>query len=387
MSRHKKEKLDLPIKITMSEEGESYFIHNGKQLSRIKFADGAEERGLILRNFAPKQLQNLLLDGYVSRIELSRVHYEPVREEIMDLSRAIVYVFFYKKFNQELFFEMIQSDCVRLHNRLKPGMLFDEKTQFSQDRVKSENAANKTKIVKLSKIILDPVWAKIKANKEYSEDEIKLYSLMANKFVSQINSFNWFIITSLLEEKDFRQILYIVQKTVLMYLEKSKIAEYIALMVIELAQNNENSNIRKALRDKYPERHDINPLVFNPEVRKRVMRELEEKGEFSHISYKIGGGVHSIGKQGRFQITVFSQADKYLEIKDSVESKRNLDLAQRSLNDFYHALSDEEREGNLGFYYLTYLNEECRHADIKFDSFVNQFAGSELTVINMIFNI
>lgn len=387
MRRNRKEKLDLPIKITMSEEGESYFIHNGRQLSRIRFADGTEERGLILKNFAPKQLQNLLLDGYVSRIELSRVHYEPVREEIMDLSRAIVYVFFYKKFNQELFFEMIQSDCVRTHNRLKPSMLFDEKTQISHEHVKAENSANKDKIMKISKIILAPIWKKIEVNKEYTEDEVKLYSLMANKFISQINSFNWFIITSLLGEKDFRQILSIVQKTVLMYLEKSKIAEYIALMVIELAQNNENNNIRKVLREKYPERHDINPLVFNPSVRKRIVKELEEEGKFSHISYKIGGGVHSIGKQGRFQITVFSQSDEYLEIKNSVESKRNLDLAQRSLNDFYHTLSAEEKEGNLGFYYLTYLNEECKNADIKFDSFVNQFSGSNLTVINLIFNI
>lgn len=387
MRKEKKEQIDLPIKITMTEEGESYFIHSGKQLSRVKFADGTEERGLLLTNFYPKQIQNLILGGYISRIELSRVHYEPVREEIMDLSRALVYVFLYKKFNQELFFEMIQCDCVRIHNRLNPSMLFDEKTKISQKRLKSENAANKATIVKLSKEILAPTWEKIKANKNYSEDEAKLFTLMSNKFVSQLNSFNWFIITNLSGEKDFKQILHIIQNLILKYLEKSKIAEYIALMVVELALNNENANIRRVVKNKYPNKQDINPFVFNPEIRKKIVKELEENGEFSHISYKIGGGGKSIGKQGRFQITVFSQSDKYLEIKDSVESKRNLDLAQRSLNDYYHMMSKEEQEGNLGFYYLTYLNEECKNAEIKFESFVNHFAESDLTVINMIFNI
>lgn len=387
MSKHRKEKLELPIKITMSEEGESYFIHHGRHLSRITFADGTEKRGIILKNFSPKQLQTLLLDGYVSRIEVSRAHYEPVREDIMDLSRAIVYVFLYKKFNQELFFEIIQSDCVRIHNRLNPGMLFDSQTQISKKHIKKENSANKSNIVKLSKAILAPIWKVIKTNKKYDKDEEKLYSLMANKFISQINSYSWFIITSLSGEKDFPQILAIIQKTVLKYLEKSKIAEYIALMVIELAQNNENTNIRRVLRQKYPNKKDINPLVFNPKIRKQIVNELEANGEFSHVLYKIGGGVYAIGKQGRFQITILSQTDKYLEIKDSIESKRNLELAQRSLDDFYHTLPSEEKEGNLGFYYLSYLNEECRNADIKFNSFVNQFTGSNLTVINLVFNI
>lgn len=387
MNKQKKEKVDLPIKITMTEEGESYFIHNQKQLAKLRMADGSTEQGLELKSFAPKQIQSMLLDGYISKIEISRVHYEPVREGIMDLSRAIAYVFLYKKFNQELLFEMLQCDCVRQHNRLNPTNLFDEKTKISKRTTREHNTAHKAVVVKLSKEILTPVWVRIKENKNYSEDEVKLYTLMANKFISQINSFNWYIITTLYKQKSFSQIISILNKLLFRYLEKSKISEYIALMVMELALNNENTNIRRVVSQKYSTSKDINPYVFNPEIRKSIVKELEENGQFSHISYKIGGSGNAIGKQGRFQITFFSQNDTFQEIKESVESKRNIDTTKKSLTDFYHTLSREEQEANLGFYYLSYLNEECRNSDIKFESFVNQFASTELTVINMIFNI
>jgi len=37
-------------------------------------------------------------------------------------------------------------------------------------------------------------------------------------------------------------------------------------------------------------------------------------------------------------------------------------------------------------YYLSYLDEACKKVNVKFESLVNQFAMSDLTVINLIFN-
>ena len=51
------------------------------------------------------------------------------------------------------------------------------------------------------------------------------------------------------------------------YMEKSKVAEYISVMVMELALNSENTNIRKEAKRMYPDVDDLDALVLDPEVR------------------------------------------------------------------------------------------------------------------------
>lgn len=385
--RKKNEVVKLPIEITMTEEGENYFFHINKQLSRIRLVDGTEERGLHTNAFMPKQIQSMIINGHISRIEISRVQYSSVREELMDLSKAIVYTYFYKKFNQELFYEMLLCECVIAHNRANPSLLFDDKTNIPIQKVKEINAKNKATITMLTKEILTPVWKHIKESQEYEPEEKELYMLMSNKFMAQIDALTWFMIMALHRKEDFNQIVAILHKLLYRYLKKSRIAEFIALMVMELALNNENENIRKAILKKHRRQENVNKILRNPEERAKIISEMEERKAYSYISYKMSGGIHSIGKQGRFQITLYNQSEKFNALKEHVESKRNLELSKKPLTDFYHTLSEEDQADNLGFYYLSYLNEECKIENIKFESFVNQFNSAGLTVINLIFNI
>lgn len=373
--------------MTMTEEGENHFFHINKQLSRIRLVDGTEERGLHTNSFMPKHIQSMILNGYISRIEISRVQYSPVREELMDLSKAIVYTYFYRKFNQELFYEMLLCECVLDHNRSNSSLLFDEKTNIPIKKVREINAKNKATITMLTKEILSPIWKHIKESKEYEAEEKELYMLMANKFMAQIDSLTWFIIMVMHKKKDFNQIVSIIHKLLHKYLKRSRIAEYTALMVMELALSNENENIRKAILKKYTQRETVNKILRNPEERAKIISEMENRKEYSYISYKMSGGIHSIGKQGRLQITLYNQSEKFNALKEHVESKRNLELSKKPLIDVYHTLSEEDQAGNLGFYYLSYLSEECKIENIKFESFVNQFNSADLTVINLIFKI
>ena len=60
------------------------------------------------------------------------------------------------------------------------------------------------------------------------------------------------------------------------------------------------------------------------------------------------------------------------------------DTQRRTLIDFYR---DDGQEGaDLGLYYLSYLDDACKKVDVKFESLVNQYSASGLTVINLIFN-
>ena len=84
---------------------------------------------------------------------------------------------------------------------------------------------------------------------------------------------------------------------------------------------------------------------------------------------------------------MYSREDEFQEVKESIETKRSADLRKRSLIDFYKELPEgDEGVVDLGLYYLSYLDEECKKINVKFESLVNQYSASDLMVITLVFN-
>ena len=157
-------------------------------------------------------------------------------------------------------------------------------------------------------------------------------------------------------------------------------------MIMELALNSENANIRKEAKSMYPTVDDINALIVEPDIRKNIASELQKKRVFVSVSWKLGGGSTSIGKQGRLQITLYNKDDEFQEVKENIEMKMSADTKKRTLIDFYRELPDGQDGTDLGLYYLSYLDDACKKVNVKFESLVNQYSASDLTVINLIFN-
>lgn len=382
----KKLLLDLPLKLILTEEGASNFISHKKNLKRIKLADNVEEYGVSLNKFSPQSIQNMLLLDYVSKIEISMSEFVSKRQEVMDLSKLIVYSILYKQFDREIFQAFISSDCVRKHNRQNPAQLIDEKTNMAEMKLRQILSTKNGLIEQTRKAILAPIWKAIMSNKDYTPEEKNVYLLTSEKFMNRLGLLNWYIITKFSNDENFSEMLSSIRSLLSRYMDKSKIAEYISVMVMELALNNENANIRKEAQQMYSGRDDINVLVLDPDVRRKIVRELESKHEQVFLSWKIGGGSSAIGKQGRLHITLYNKDDEFQEVKENIETKAQADTNKRSLVDFYRELPDGQEGTDLGMYYLSYLDDACKKVNVKFESLVNQFTASGLTVINLIFN-
>ncbi|MBO4404650.1 MAG: hypothetical protein J5780_04890, partial [Treponema sp.] len=95
--------LDLPLKVILTEAGASYFISNKKKLLRIRLADNIEEYGISMEQVAPMSVQNMILLDYISKIEISMPEFVTRRQEIMDLSKVVVFSILYKQFDREIF--------------------------------------------------------------------------------------------------------------------------------------------------------------------------------------------------------------------------------------------------------------------------------------------
>lgn len=378
--------LDLPLKLILTEAGASNFISHKKNLKKIKLADNVEEYGVSLNKFSPQSVQNMLLLEYISKIEISMSEFVSKRQEVMDLSKLIVYSVLYKQFDREIFQAFIASDCVRRHNRQNPAQLIDEKTNMGEMKLRQILSTKNGLIEQTRKAILAPIWKAIISNKDYSPEEKNVYLLTSEKFMNRLGLMNWYIITKFSKDENFSEMISSVRSLLTKYMDKSKVAEYISVMVMELALNNENANIRKEAQQMYADRDDISTLVLDPDVRKKIVRELESKHEQVFLSWRIGGGSSSVGKQGRLHITLYNKDDEFQEVKENFEMKAQADTAKRSLVDFYRELPEGQEGTDLGMYYLSYLDDACKKVNVKFESLVNQFTASGLTVINLIFN-
>ena len=383
----KKFSLSLPLKVILTEEGASYFISRQKKLLRFKLADNTEEYGVSMNPFSPQSIQDLIMIGYVSKIEISMSEFVSSRQEVMDLSKLVVYSLLYKQFDRQVFSELIKCEVVRKFNRANPLHLIDDKTNISDAQLRLTLANKEDVIQKARKDILDPVWQSIMNDKNLSPEEKNIYLLMSEKFLNRLSMMNWYILTKFYRSDGFAQMGDVLRKFLDEYMEKSKVAEYISILMMELALNSENNNLRKQAKIMYNGVEDMDALMFDPEVRAKLVAELQRKHEQVFLLWKLGGGSTAIGKQGRLQITLYNKEDEFQAMKQTIEQQSAASLEKKSLIDFYRELPEGQGGGtDLGMYYFSYLDDACKKVGVKFESIVNQFSSNDLTVITLIFN-
>lgn len=381
----KKSILKLPLKIILTQEGSTFFIRQNKKLLKFKLADNVEEYGIFLDEFTPATIQRLLLIDYISKIETSKPEFISSRQETMDLSKLIVYSVLYRQYDAYIFNKILSSDVIKRWNRLNPANIIDEKTHINENFLRNVLKKNEKLIYEAKQEILSPLYTFINKNTSLLLEEKNIQLLLSEKFMNNLRPFTWFIITKFKDADGFENILRTIRSSLTEYMDKAKIAEYISLMLMELVVNAENTNLRKEVKNMYKGSVDPNTVMFDPNIRKKVIAELERKHEVVFVSWKLGGGSTSIGTQGKLQIVVYNKDDQSETVRESINDKKNADLKKKSLIDFYREIPEGDEDTSLGMYYLSYLSEACEKVNVRFESNANQFRDSDLTVINLSF--
>ncbi len=383
----KKNILELPLKIIMSEEGTTVFLKQNKKLTKFKLADNAEEYGLLFERFVPSSVQRMLLLDYVSKIEVSRPEFVSCRQEIMDLSKIIVFSILYRQFDAILFTKIMASDMIKRWNRANPSSILDERTRFNEGFLQNYFRERSTLIEQLKQDILLPIRRKIMKTPELLPDELNTQLLLSEKFINSMRGATWFVLSKFKDIEGFDNVIKDLLILLQGFMEKAKIAEYIALMLIELAVNAENTNLRREAAFLYRGAEDPNAVLFDPNIRRRIVEELSKKNELVYISWKIGSSSSSVGTQGRLQITVYNRESEYQVMKESIDAKKSANIQKKTLLDFYRDIAPGEADTELGLYYLSYLSEACAKVGVKFESIVNQLKASDTTFITLSFNL
>jgi hypothetical protein len=379
--------LDLPLKLVLTEEGTTFFIRNRKKLNKFKLADNVEEYGIILDKFSPASVQRMLLIDYLSKLEISKSEFMTSRQEIMDLSKLIVYGILYRQYDSYIFAKMLASDVIKKWNRMNPANIIDEKTKINDSFLHSVISEKQKEIYEIKQSILAPIYAHITRNTTLLSEEKNVQLLLSEKFLNNLRPFTWFIVSKFKGAEGYDQLIKDIRSALSEYMDKSKIAEYVSLMIMELTMNAENSNLKREAKEMFRGSVDMNAVLFDPNIRKQVIDSLERRNEFVYLSWKIGGSKSaSIGTQGRLQITLYNKESEYREMKASIDDKKSSDLKKKSLIDFYKELPESEANTELGLYYLSYLSEACEKVNVKFESLVNQLKATDTAVITLTLN-
>lgn len=380
----KKRLLHLPLKLVLTQEGSTFFIKQNTKLLRFTLAGDIEEYGLSLQSFAPDNIQRLILENYISKIEIAQTELVSLRQEIMDLSKVIVFSLLYRHYDMFIFNQILASPVIKKWNRLNPVNIIDEKTHINQRYLATVLQENDDLIYKIKQDILAPVSNFI--NKEdipAADKNIKLF--LSEKFLNTLRPFIWFIITKFKSGPDFDTMIRTIRTSLTEYIDKSKIAEYISLVLMELILSAENMNMRNAAQRLFPSMENPQEALLDPKVRQLLVAELKRNNEKVFVSWKLGGGsTTSIGTQGKMQISLYNKADSSEDIQANMNDMKKADINKNSLIDFYRQLPEGADACSLGMYYISYLIEQCESRNIRFESNVNQ-SDSDLTIISLSF--
>ncbi|MGA2544912.1 MAG: hypothetical protein ABSF43_00010 [Rectinemataceae bacterium] len=383
----RKKVIDLPVKLVLTEAGTSFFIRRGKNLKKFKLADNVEEYGIVLDTFSPTSLQRMMLVDYISKVEISKSEFMSTRQEIMDLAKLVVYSMLYRQYDAYIFARVLASDVIKKWNRLNPANIIDEKTKINDGFLQNVLKEKEKDVLEIKQEILSPLYAYISKNSSLLPEEKNVQLLLSEKFLNNLRPFIWFIIAKFKGSEGYDQLVKDVRASLAEFMEKSTIAEYVSLMIIELAMNAENSNLKREAKAVFKGAVDMNAVLFDPNIRRQVAESLERKGELVYLSWKIGSRSATVGMQGRLQITLYNKESEYQTIKEVFEAHKSADLKNKSLQAFYKQLPEGEANTELGLYYLSYLSEACEKVNVKFESLVNQMPGSDLTVITLVLNM
>ncbi len=362
--------IELSPHVVLTQSGVGFFMEKGYKLSKITMADGGEQYGVKLAKVSPNSFQHMLRIGYLSRLEVSRPEFTSVRSDLMDLSKLIVFGFLYRQFDQVLFDLLINSSMIKEWNRANPGKIIDEQTRINDDYLKQVLAENDQELNSIRKAITGPLVERVAADTALQADEKNINIFLAEKFLDHTRPFVWFILTRFSSYDEHKELIQEIREALDLHIRRAKIADYLTLLLMELAISAETLNMTAFAEKAYGEMVDPNLILFDATTRESMVKAMEKAGTDFTIAWRIGNSTtSSIGTEKKLELIIYNKEAEYLELKEKVEEKMKSG-AGVSLGHFYKSTAAGNSE--MGLLYLGYLQEECDKVGMRFTSRVGE---------------
>ncbi|HTO21316.1 MAG TPA: hypothetical protein VMQ10_02475 [Spirochaetia bacterium] len=373
--------IDLPVKITLTADGVERYRRAQRPLNRIRMGDDRLEYGISLSSFSAEALQKMINVDYISAVEIARTEFSDKRREVIDLNKLIVYRILYHAFERESYALLLKSPLITRWNRTHPKRLINESTLFDSTLVQALLNSCAADLPLVSQDIQSGLLAEIHADPDLSAEEKEVMGYLSDRYVVSMRNVLWCVLARSRGEPGYEQLVSQLVSLLRRYLDKSKIAEYLALMVTELLTYVESLRLKETAR-RLARGKGAGEVLRDPALRATVLQHLQQQEDFLHLTYFVGSRGPSIGTEDRLRILVYNRASEYRRVKTQIESKALL-VGEKSLAEFYRRAPSEDLDTELGLYYLSFLHAECARCQVHLDSRVSEVPQSDLTVINL----
>ena len=375
--------IELPVKITLSSEGVEWYIRNKRKLARLRMADNSQAYGMSLPNFSATTLQKMIDIDYVSGVEIARAEFSDKRAEIIDLSKLIVYHVLYRAFAREAYTAFLHSPLIQRYNRAHPTRIIDESSTFNATQMDALKKSCAPDIPLVSGDIQESLVAEIRGDGRLTEDEKDILCFLADKYVISMRDIMWCMLARSRGDAEYTTLVQQLCSLLRLFLDKSRVAEYLALMITELLTYVESLQYKEVARRLHPELRGKVDVLRNPGLRQEVVQHMRQENEYLYLTYYVSSRGPSVGTENKLRIVVFNQAREYVKMKAQIEDKTVISVGEKSLMDFYKRTPPEELDTELGLYYLSYLQAECAKCNVHLESRVSEIPANDLTVINL----
>jgi len=381
--------INLPSKFILSDEGMSYFSQRNIPVRDLTTFDGRRKSGFFWPSFKAGLIQKMVVNRLLEMIEVDRHEFLTKREDIIDVTKLLVYGVLYKKFKPALNEILFKSEIIEKIKQANPKKNIGPDFKFNEDIVNNFMKTNGTAIATLKEILLLDPFAVIENDKDINERDKFEKKKIITRFLEQIDDNMWFLFHFLNKTKSKFEIIEQITRILISFFKKTKIADYIAFMLMELIQNAEKAHLEKLAKNKklMSEEDNIDILLKSKQFREKLYDSAIKNRQFINLSYKFQGDVFSATNRLKLQIQIINKGLLVDKDKKKLTEKIKTDTKEKTLANFYKEGSGEKLGAGLGLYYLSYLEDACVEENMKFDARIVSDDKKEETIVMIILHI
>ncbi len=380
--RERKRCLDLRGRVVLSGDGARFFLPRVPTLHRFDSGDGEPRFGFRLRSVDVPWLKKLLLAGFVDKAEFPVRETAAVKNEITDLSRLVVFSMLYGRFGSAALERAVETDVIHKWNRQHPQRALDARNVSAGPELRSALMARRDLIEVLKAEIGDPVIRELAGDPRKSPEDASRLSLFARELLDFLDPTVYFALLG--SSSDARRALSRdIGRELRSCLDKSDLADYLVLMVLELMGAAERTTLVEL----------IGPGVPPDQIRQRLERPDERAALLARLPNGLSASmVWSLGRRWslgrwryRLRLGLYDGSTSYEDTVRLFEERGRIAQVDRSLQDFYEQGDGPYGDDGLGWYYLSFLGEACKSMGVNFEASVRQRKGGKTASVNLVF--
>ena len=377
--------IKLPGKFILTEIGEQYFHKKKVSLTGLLTTEGIKKPGFFSRDYHAESIQKLMVNSLLGEILIERPEFLTKRREIMDTTKLIIYAITYKLVRSEIEQHVYKDDIFDRWNKANPDKKIMRGQKLDANLTEQFYQKRKNSIEKIKDLIISNTNNMIDKDNELAP-EIKIEKKRSlNKFVDQIGNDNWFLFITMFNAVEQGEAITKINEIMYHFIKKTQIADYFALMLMELVQNAEKAHFEiMTVQNNLSSKDEIDDFLQMPENRNKLIQIALKNKDLLFLSWKIQETLDSSRYRCKLQLILSNRGMVRGKIKKEMRDKIKIDTGKKSLADFYSEKSSSSGialGAGLGLFYLSFIEKECKNENIHFEATVNTDPRTEETLI------